>query len=300
MIVTLNPGQKLWNDIFNGVGDYSSGYTFVINLDGKITQLWANVNDTALTRVSVWDVLTQVELAHVIVTGNPADWVSGDLAVPLDVTAGTTYHVTAYTQNYRKTSVVTPKTADRINVIHGVYGYGGGFPTIWDFSFFFGADITYVQKNDTGVFVYGVASASDAHSNIYRAELACDGSIFNDSRWSTSLAGVPCWWKYDLGVGVAKIVNRLRLLATGDYGSESTGQFTFSGSNDDITYDLLCSATRPDIPAWSEHRFLSSIAYRYYRLDVLSTYDPRGYAGANEIEAYGPRESGPLPLHFRS
>lgn len=121
------------------------------------------------------------------------------------------------------------------------------------------------------ILVNGIISA-DANEYDWWAFYACDG--LDVSRWRSG-GPMPHWWKYDLGAGVTKIVQKIRLLGgaiPGDGDLGSFKDFILQGSNDDSTWDDIYSGTQVNNLAWQEYTFVNSTPYRYYRVYITSTY----------------------------
>jgi hypothetical protein len=123
------------------------------------------------------------------------------------------------------------------------------------------------------ILVNGTVSADTGHPYGFVPYMAVDG--LDQTRWSSDGSPMPHWLKYDLGVGVTKIVRKIRLLGSGIPGDGDPGMFkdfTLQGSNDDSTWDDLYSGTQINTPTWQEYTFANSTAYRYYRVLITSTY----------------------------
>lgn len=71
------------------------------------------------------------------------------------------------------------------------------------------------------------------------------------------------------------------------YGSPIFSQrfkdFKIYGSTDDINYDLLYTGQHANDYNWETYDFTNNTAYRYIRIDTLSTYTVN-YVGIHEIE----------------
>ena len=126
----------------------------------------------------------------------------------------------------------------------------------------------------------GTASASTEFSGSYVAAYACDGNA--GTRWGTTNGSLPGWWRYDLGAGVTKKVEKFGFYLAS---AEATRDFTFSGSNDGTTWTVLYRGVGADTTSWQYFTFNNATAYRYYQIDVLNNYSG-SVASITEIQAY--------------
>ena len=114
----------------------------------------------------------------------------------------------------------------------------------------------------------GTASAISYYSSTYEPSNGCND---NDSPWaSASIAHTPAWWQYDLGDGVSKTVNILRIRSNVTAGSIATS-FILYGSNDGSfggeETNIFSASGLFWIPSETkEWSFSNSNGYRYYRV----------------------------------
>jgi hypothetical protein len=114
----------------------------------------------------------------------------------------------------------------------------------------------------------GTASAStDRGGTTYAASKAVDAN--ESTRWATDDYAVPGWWRYDLGSGVTKQVQKVGFVLKS---SEITGRFVISGSNNGTTWVVLYRGWGTGDQNWQYYTFYNATAYRYYQIDVLNAY----------------------------
>ena len=105
------------------------------------------------------------------------------------------------------------------------------------------------------------------------------------SAWLTAAgAGVPQTWKYDLGAAVTKIARKLRIFPYHDGSGAAIRAFACEGSNDDSNWTTIHSGEVANANQWNEYLFANSVAYRYYRIRITSTWRGDGYVGFSETE----------------
>ena len=131
-------------------------------------------------------------------------------------------------------------------------------------------DFKMYDQPSSNICVGGTATASEWDAGYY-PEYAFDGSM--DTEWYYGYSNTPGWLKYDLGEGNEKIALSYALTqwdaSYGYYASD----WTFEGSNDDITWDILDTQTG-QYPSGSEmvtilyDGFINETPYRYYRLNI--------------------------------
>lgn len=116
----------------------------------------------------------------------------------------------------------------------------------------------------------GTASA-DSEEVGSEAAKACD-DLGSATRWNTPDVVFPHWWKYDLGVGVTKIVQKVRVYprAAPDAFFKN---FTFQGSNNNVDWDVLYTGQHANTEAWEDFTFANSTAYRYYKFNITDNWD---------------------------
>jgi len=124
--------------------------------------------------------------------------------------------------------------------------------------------------------VAGTPSADSEYGG-FEAPKAVDESL--DTRFSTNGGGYPHWWKYDLGVGVTKVIRRIRLFTFSEgYGAgegHTKGKdFKIQGSNDNSNWADIYTGVIADLAekALQEFSFDNATSYRYYRVYVSTTY----------------------------
>jgi hypothetical protein len=107
----------------------------------------------------------------------------------------------------------------------------------------------------------GTASAStDRGGTTYAASKAVDAN--ESTRWATNDSAWPGWWKYDLGVGVTKVAQKLGYVLKS---SEATRGFQLFGSNDDSTWTTLYQGEGANNQDWQYYTFQNNTAFRYYK-----------------------------------
>jgi len=126
----------------------------------------------------------------------------------------------------------------------------------------------------------GVASASSEYAG-YPASKAFDND--ESTRWSSTSVAAPHWIKYDLGVGITKIINRITFLPFASGGSPIKN-FKVQGSNNDSDWDDLLSTIAPNVTGWQSYSITNSTAYRYYRLWMTDTYRGDNWCSIFEIK----------------
>lgn len=81
------------------------------------------------------------------------------------------------------------------------------------------------------------------------------------------------WIKVDFGAGNGTVVNQISLKALiVSAGNNSLKDFQFYGSNDNSNWTLLTSGTQVNNANLQTYNFVNSTPYRYYRLNVLTSY----------------------------
>lgn len=135
------------------------------------------------------------------------------------------------------------------------------------------AQAAYVSSDAYGsdICTGGAATASSTY-NTYVA-----GNAFDDNegtRWiSAQYSEPPQWIKYNLGVGVTKVVGKLRLKDAHAWIKD----FILQGSNNDSDWDNIYTGQVAQNNNWQEFTFPNSTAYRYYRFYMTSDWgDPWG------------------------
>lgn len=128
----------------------------------------------------------------------------------------------------------------------------------------------------------GTASANSVFA-AQSADNACDDN--EGTYWSNNNDGVPSWWKYDLGVGIARIVTKLRLKPAYSIPSGiRVKDFKIQGSNNNVDWDDISTEQHAENADWEDYTFSNFTAYRYYRLYITSNWDASDWVQIWEIE----------------
>ena len=115
-----------------------------------------------------------------------------------------------------------------------------------------------------------VTSASGEFSGANAAWVAFDGNA--GTNWIEGV-GLPAWLKYDFGSTYANPIKKLRLLGRSGLASRNPNAFTLAGSNDDSSYTTIYTGNMVENDSWQEFTFTANTtAYRYYKLNVTSTF----------------------------
>jgi hypothetical protein len=118
-----------------------------------------------------------------------------------------------------------------------------------------------------GAIVYGSnisgnsAATADTFASGYPAANTNDGST--STQWRVDNLSYPHYLKYNFGVGVTKVIRKLRIY-TPVY--IYMNDFDFQGSNNDSSWDTIYSGVCTADNGWNEFTFENSVAYRYYRI----------------------------------
>lgn len=149
------------------------------------------------------------------------------------------------------------------------------------------AQVAYVSDGYTSDLLTGGTPSVDSEypGGGYDASKACDDNV-GGTLWQTDDAVFPHWWKYDFGVGVTKIITKLR---TKPYYTADSGMlkdFTLQGSNNDSDWTDIYSGQVANADDWDDFTFTNITAYRYYRIYITTTWNATypNYAGAWEFE----------------
>ncbi|MBI5554576.1 MAG: DUF4082 domain-containing protein, partial [Elusimicrobia bacterium] len=136
--ITVNPvtEQTPWKTNQNGTlytnqaYNYTMGYHFTPTKDGKIVKLGGCFNGTKT--VKIWNKSTGALLKSINLSSGNA-WKYVNLAMPLNVTAGTTYTVAVVLGgsggSYRSDISALPKTYGDIKITGSTYASGTARPT---------------------------------------------------------------------------------------------------------------------------------------------------------------------------
>lgn len=148
----------------------------------------------------------------------------------------------------------------------------------------------------TNFCIDGTASASsEYYGNV--ASKAFDGLYGASNVWEAYPVS-SAWLKYDLGIGVAKVIAQYKIYAF--QGVYYPTAWTLEGSNNDSDWTVIDTQTGQSF-GYGETRvfnsFSNSAAYRYYRLNItgLSTNDII-LADVEMMEGFAPAEVTPPAL----
>ena len=137
------------------------------------------------------------------------------------------------------------------------------------------AQAAYVSSDassySANILTGGTASAEQVDNGA--AANAVDGD--EDTHWGTNTAvySLPTWWKYDLGSGITKIVNKISLKALYSTGLRIK-DFTIQGSNNDSDWDTLGTYQTVNNTDWQYFYCSDNItAYRYYMVNITSYWE---------------------------
>jgi hypothetical protein len=127
-------------------------------------------------------------------------------------------------------------------------------------------------NNHNNIISGGTATADIYYDSNYIPSYGCDRNTAN--RWSTNNSAFPHWWKYDFGLGITKIVKKIRILNYYDSNGQQVRDFYFQGSNNDTDYTTIYTGNAAPIclSSWFEFNFENSASYRYYKLVFLNSY----------------------------
>ena len=133
------------------------------------------------------------------------------------------------------------------------------------------AQLAYVTDGTYGIDVCGggTASADTIYNATYSADKACDDLA--NTAWSTTDVAYPHWWKYDLGEGNEKTVNKYTIQARDTSGETAAKDFKLQGSNNDSDWTDLDIQTGETYTNGQKKTYtglsegVNTTAYRYYR-----------------------------------
>ena len=144
------------------------------------------------------------------------------------------------------------------------------------------AQAAYVTDGyDSDVLTGGTATA-DSENPTFPATYAVDNN--EATRWESTDTALPHWWKYDFGVGVTKIVTKLRVLPEFNTTYQRFKDFVFAGSNNNTDWTNLYTGQHANNCNWEDYIIPNNTAYRYYKITITSTWEGNVYAGVWEIE----------------
>jgi len=114
----------------------------------------------------------------------------------------------------------------------------------------------------------GIATALNYYipTNLNPAK-GCDNNL--TTRYCSAHGFPPGWWKYDFGAGIARVVTEFRLFEASVDGAKD---FTFQGSNDDISWAVLYTGQFTKGSGWKEFTFPNLNAYRYYKISSTTSW----------------------------
>ena len=128
---------------------------------------------------------------------------------------------------------------------------------------------TVLEVGDTDLCNGGTATASEGV-----ASKAFDNSLPSDWRSDNP---PPQWVKYDFGTSNEKVIKKYTLASSQYYFStKAPTNWILSGSNDDVSWDVLDTVTGEG--GWEQYEvrtfsFSNDTAYRYYSANITSTSD---------------------------
>ena len=155
--------------------------------------------------------------------------------------------------------------------------YGVSLDVLWVDVFDAMGGLVYGSNVLTG----GVATSNGTYNDFYPS-YAVDGSV--GTYFASSFAPPDAFaWYYDLGVGVTKVIKKIRFHSWITEGR--IRYFEFYGSNNGVDYERLHFANQPDGDSFFEYEFENETAYRYYAIASNDNYVGNGFA-LNEIEAF--------------
>jgi hypothetical protein len=116
-----------------------------------------------------------------------------------------------------------------------------------------------------------VASAS-SESASYFAWKAFDGTVLSEADcWSTVPSTTSAWIKLDFGSG--KKVDAFSIQARNTFAMGTPKDFKLYGSNDDLSYEEICTYTSESLWATVEirlYRLAQSVTFRYYKMIITN------------------------------
>jgi len=134
--------------------------------------------------------------------------------------------------------------------------------------------------------IVGGTPSADSVASGWTIENACDGSLA--TMWVSTNSNYPHWWKYDLGVGKEKAVEKLRWsTGTPNWQGSAIKDFVLQGSNNDSDWIDVFTAQGINTAAgtWQEWTFENPRLFRYYRLYITSDWnDAYNFCELEEIE----------------
>ncbi len=135
----------------------------------------------------------------------------------------------------------------------------------------------------------GSASASESTGG------TSAGNAFNDipnNVWACDPATTPDFIQYDFGIGVARVLRKVRIYCTFNdpsFNYSGPENFLIQGSNNDSDWDTLETVVGvdwADTEQWKEYTFANTTAYRYFRVYITVWQEAgRPFGVVGELEA---------------
>ncbi len=150
-----------------------------------------------------------------------------------------------------------------------------------------GSNIKVGLRNNTygsDILSGGTASADSFYDAARNADKACDNNLTSYWQCSAGPPPYPHWWKYDLGDGNEKTVQKLRIKPFYTSSNAYIKDFKLQGSNNDSDWDDLLTDQVANANAWDDFTFSNSTAYRYYRIYATNNWVGNGWISVYEFE----------------
>ena len=115
---------------------------------------------------------------------------------------------------------------------------------------------------------------------------ACTNSVDrNESTfWMTTKTANPHWWKYDLGSGVSKSIDKLSIMVRNDGSGAQLKDFTFQGSNDGTSWTTIGTSQAADLATgYQDFTYTNPNSYRYYTATSTGNTWNTGEGGTNNV-----------------
>jgi hypothetical protein len=132
---------------------------------------------------------------------------------------------------------------------------------------------TEVTKPMTSSSSNGFVASTDYSYPGQEGFYAFDGNM--STNWGTGYTAIPAgghWLKLDLGV--AQKVTALKMSpAMVRTGQASIKDWVLYGSNDDVNYSVVTSGLHDNTDTVTTHKFTNGTSYRFYRMNVTTSYD---------------------------
>jgi hypothetical protein len=148
---------------------------------------------------------------------------------------------------------------------------GGVWKDGWSVELEYGADFT-------GSKTYSADSYASAGNEADKA--------FDDSEattWVSANTAFPHWLKVDLGAGVTKTANKLRVCSR-NIGGLRLKNFILKGSNNNTDWTDIYTGITTNTTGWQEFTFSNATAYRYYQLYATDNWPGNNYCDIIEME----------------